>query len=120
MGPDSVPSWGMRNLLLLLAIAGLGIGGYVGYKRFLAPVEERACDAVSSRCKLTKDQHQACRRVVEEVEKAAGADSAAKLARCLTEARTCVEAAGCAAGSGASLFSRTTLEFLDGLRRSAF
>ena len=110
----------MRNLLLLLVVAGLGIGGYVGYKKFLAPAKARACDAVASRCKLTEDQSQACRRVVEEVEKVAGSEGAAKLTRCLTEAKTCVEAAGCAAGSGASLLSRTTLEFLDGLRRSAF
>jgi hypothetical protein len=113
-------SWSMRNVLVLVVLLGLGVLGYLGYKRFLAPAEVRACDAVASRCKLDADQTKLCRRVVDEVEKAAGGEAADKLAKCLTESRTCPETAGCVAGSSASLLSRTTLEFLDGLRRGSF
>ncbi len=107
----------MRTILALVLALAVAIGALLLYRRFLAPVEERACARVGDRCGLERDEIDACRRVIAEVRKAGGDDPADRLARCLADSESCVAAAGCATGAGSSLLSRNLLEFLGGLRR---
>lgn len=70
------------------------------------------------RCGLDDKNVDSCERVVQEVRKASGDEAAARFGRCLVEAKSCTEAAGCATGLGTAALSRTVLEFVAGLRRA--
>jgi len=109
----------MRKLLLLVVLLGaVGALGYLGYQRFLAPASQRACQRVADRCGLGDDEVAACRKVIADVRESSGAEAASKLTSCLADATSCSQAAGCAAGTGLGLLSRSMLDFLDGLRRA--
>lgn len=108
----------MKAFLGLLLIAALAVGGWLGYQRFLAPVEKRACGSIAGRCNLDDGERDACEKLVKEVAKSSGDDSASKFAGCLAESKSCIEAAGCATGLGTSILSKNALEFAAGLRRA--
>jgi hypothetical protein len=108
----------MRAFLVLLLVAGLAVGGWLGYQRFLAPVEQRACASLAGRCGLDADTRGSCETVVREVGKASGDEAADRFASCLSGAKTCAEAAGCVTGLGTGLLSKNVLEFVNGLRRA--
>ncbi len=108
----------MRTILALVLVVAVAIGGWLLYRRYLAPLEQRACDRVGDRCRLERGEIDSCRRAIAEVRKAGGDQAADRLASCLADSESCVAAAGCATGAGSSLLSRNLLEFLDGLRRS--
>jgi hypothetical protein len=108
----------MRALLAVILLAALAAGGWFAWTRFLAPVETRASRGLVDRCGISKEHVDSCERVVEEVRKVSGDDAASRFAKCLVEARSCTEAAGCATGLGSAALSRTVLEFVAGLRKS--
>jgi hypothetical protein len=109
----------MGKLLLVIVVLGaLGAAAYLGYQRFLAPPGGRACARVAERCGLAEEQVRACERVVDEVRERGGAEAATRLVTCLGEAVSCSQAAGCAAGSGLGVLSRSLLELVEGLRRA--
>jgi hypothetical protein len=105
-------------VLLVLLVAVVGVLGYLGYQRHLVPAGHRACARLADRCGLSPDHVSACRKVLGEVREASGGEAAGRLARCLSDASSCSMAAGCAAGSGLGMLSRSMLELLDGLRRA--
>lgn len=108
----------MRALVTVIVLAVLAAGVWLVWSRTLAPVETRACRGLVDRCGLSRERVDACERVVQEVRKASGDDAASRFARCLAEASSCTEAAGCATGLGGAALSRTVLEFVAGLRKS--
>ena len=106
-----------KLLMTVVVLAALGAAGYFAWTRFMAPASSRACAKLADTCGLGDDGVDACKKVLDEAREASGNEAAAKLAKCLTEAGSCTEAAGCAAGSGLGMLSRSMLEFLDGLRQ---
>lgn len=108
----------MKGFLLLLALAGLGIGGWFAYQRLWVSGGAGACAEVASHCRLPEDALKACEQVIDEVKKEVGEEDARKLARCLRESRGCAEAAGCATGLGLRALTGATYDFLDGIRRA--
>jgi hypothetical protein len=108
----------MRALLALVVLAALAAGGWLAWTRYLAPAETRACKGLVDRCGLSPESANGCEKVVSEVRKASGDEAATRFARCLLEAESCTEAAGCATGLGTAALSRTVLEFVAGLRKA--
>jgi hypothetical protein len=111
----------MKKLLVLMILGGVGIA-YAGY--YVAPdkmplvihPEGRACSRMASLCEERSQKE--CVEFFGELRKASGDESIRKPIRCVMDAQSCGEAAGCMAGGGVNAVFKMGEQFLKGLNKS--
>ena len=104
----------MQGMLKFLAVVLiLGGGGYAIWARFLAP-ESRACNRLATLCDESLKDRRECVDDLEKLRKTAGEEAVARMERCIAEARSCAEAAGCAVGT---TFGGFVEQFFRGMKR---
>jgi hypothetical protein len=106
-------------VLTLLLVAGAAYAGY-----YVAPdkmpliihPESRACSRMNSLCE--EKSSTACADGFVELRKLGGDESIRKPIRCMMEAQSCGEAAGCMAGGGVNAVLKSSEQFFKGLGKS--
>jgi len=106
-------------VLALLLVAG---GAYAGY--YVAPdkmplvihPENRACSRVDGLC--GEKSRNECTDYFAELRKMSGDESIRKPIRCVMDAQSCGEAAGCMAGGGVNAIFKAGEQFLKGMNKS--
>jgi len=105
--------------LLVLGIAGAGVGAYA----YLRKPERAACVRVGELCGETGDASKQkldqCTQQVEQWRKVAGDAPVDKGIQCVDEAKTCGEAVGCVAGAGFGGFKNVVDDFFKGFGKAA-
>lgn len=83
---------------VLVALLLLGAGGLLGYRFLYGSATRRACSRMAELCGEKHDAKK-CEDDFAELRKIGGDESLEKPAKCMAEAKTCGEAAGCYAGA---------------------
>ncbi|MBL9044675.1 MAG: hypothetical protein JNM83_23890 [Myxococcales bacterium] len=107
---------------LVLAVLLIAGGAYAGY--YVAPdkmpliirPESRACSRFTSLCEEKASQE--CSNYFSELRKLGGDESIRKPIRCVMDAQSCGEAAGCLAGGGVNAVMKSGEQFFKGLGKS--
>lgn len=104
--------------LLILFVAGTAYAGYYfvpdRMPAFIHP-EGRACGRMSTMCDQPPKE---CEDAFAELRKLSGPESIRKPIKCMMDANSCAESAGCLAGGGVNAIMKTGQEFLKGLQKS--
>lgn len=107
----------MRKLVVVVGM--LAVAGGVAWKLW-RPMPKRACAHMRELCRHDGDSDDAaeCVEFFDQLRSNAGADEAGKTARCMLDARTCLEAVGCNAGGAVKLGAGAAKSFLDGFQKA--
>jgi hypothetical protein len=104
----------------LLVIAVLAVAAYAAYAYVVRPPEKRACARLAELCGLDArgGESERCQDMLDALKKSSAASSA-RVTTCLSEAKSCGEAAGCASGAALSAGAGFAKDFIDGLQKIA-
>lgn len=111
----------MKKFLVLMVLLAAGVA-YAGY--YVAPdkmplvihPESRACSRMASLCEERSQRE--CTEFFGELRKISGDEAIRKPIRCVMDAQSCGEAAGCMAGGGVNAVFKMGEQFLKGLNKS--
>jgi hypothetical protein len=106
----------MKKLLVLSVLA---VAAYAVYAYVIRPPEKRACLHIAELCGLDRPGGEAerCSQTLDALEKS-NAETAAQITKCVADAKSCGEAAGCASGAALSAGAGFAKDFLGGLQKT--
>jgi|SRR5579862_3110574 len=101
----------MKKLLALVVLAAIGFGVY---RYVLRPPQKRVCARLVDLCGAKGDEQSRCESDVVELRKSLSSEQQDKMDSCVSNAKTCAEAAGCMVGSGFNAAADMFNQFLKG------
>jgi hypothetical protein len=106
----------VKKILVIAVLAALAYGGYAFVLR---PPAKRTCLRAAELCGLDPAGKQAeqCVQMFDSIKKSDPA-SVERVTTCISEAKTCGEAAGCASGMALTLGTGFVQDFLKGIQKS--
>lgn len=111
----------MKNFFGLLLVVGIIAAGVYGYFTFIKTPEVRGCEKLASLCGGASEKPEELKQCVDQMRKlkeVGGPEALNQPLKCISDAKTCGEGVGCAAGAYGRAGGKILQDALKGLEKA--